>query len=206
MRSRFLHLIGYVIGVASPLGAQAHVDLAPTVGLYLPAGNVIDQPGAGCGGCQVTFTQQAAFLLGVRLTIWGSGGRLGLETSLGLAFSGVHGNASGYASGDTSGSVGIFSERVVWSITRPSASTMVYAAGGLAYLTHSSDAYQGVSGTSDLGVALGAGLRFPVGSGIWMKTELEDFIYSAQFEVNGQATTSKQQNDFLVSVGLGIRL
>lgn len=191
--------------IAAPLAAQAHVDVAPTVGLYIPTGNVLDQPGPGCGGCQVTFKQQAGFLLGVRLTIWATS-HIGLESSLSYAFSGVHGTAQGYASGDTSGTVTAFTERLLWAFTKPGASTAFYAAGGIAYLSHNSAAYEGVSGTTDLGAALGLGARFPVGGSIAMKTELEDLIYSTQFESGGQSTESKHQNDLLVTLGLSIRL
>ena len=191
---------------AAPVVAQTRVEVAPTVGLYIPSGNVVDQPGAGCGGCQVTFSQQAGFLIGARLTIWPSGGRLGLETSIGMAFSGVHGVAVGYGSGDTSGTVGIFTERVLWAFTKPGAGTAIYGAGGVAYLLHTSDAYQGLSGTSDLGLALGLGGLFPLGGGVALKTELEDLIYSTQFEAGGQSTESKHQNDFVLSLGLSIHL
>lgn len=196
-----------VCSVAAPLSAQTHVELAPTVGLYVPTAPVADQPGAGCGGCQVTFKQEAGFFLGGRLTIWTGNGHLGLETSLGFANSSVHGTAQGYFSGDTTGTVGIFTERLLWAFTKPGASPSVYAAGGLAYLTHSSDAYQGVSGTSNLGAVLGLGARFPVGGGIAMKTEFEDLIYSTQFDLGGgQSTVSKRQNDLLVTVGMSIKL
>jgi hypothetical protein len=185
--------------------AQARVELVPTVGLYLPSGNTVDQFGAGCS-CQVTVNQEQAFLLGLRLTVWPSA-RVGLETSLGVASSGVHLIAQGQASGDTTGTVKIVSERVIVSLTAPTATTALYVGGGLAYVTHDSPAYEGLTGTNDLGAGLAVGLRFRAGSSLTLQTEAEDYIYSIRLTApNSQQTDAKRQNDLVISIGLAIRL
>lgn len=67
-----------------------------------------------------------------------------------------------------------------------------------------------VGGRTDFGVVLGGGVTLPVGSGLALRFDLEDYIHQAKFtvEVAGQSadTESQLQNDFVLSVGLAIQV
>lgn len=191
--------------VGTSLAAQAKVEIIPTLGLYLPSGNVADQYGAGCS-CQVTANQEQSFLLGLRVTIWANR-NLGLETSAATIGSGVHLVAQGVESGDTTGTVNILSERIVWNFFRPSPSAGFYAAGGISYITHSSPAYEGLTGLSNVAGSAGLGVRLFLGSSLTFKAEGEDYIYTTQFELpSSQKLDAKHQNDIVISLGLAIGL
>src|SRR5262249_38771501 len=141
-----------------------------------------------------------------RLTVWPSP-RLGLETAVGVISNGVHLVAQNYASGDTTGTVKIFSERLIWNVTSPEFNTSVYLAGGIAYVTHDSPAYEGVTGTDNVSLGLGAGLRFHAGRSTVIKLEVEDYIYSTQFTLpDAEQTEARGQNDLMLTVGMAIRL
>lgn len=200
--------VALILAIAAPvaaLAAQAKVEIIPTLGLYLPSGNVADQYGAGCS-CQVTANQEQAFLLGVRVTIWATR-NLGLETSAATIGSGVHLIAQGVESGDTTGTVNILSERVVWTFLRPSSSAGFYAAGGISYISHSSPAYEGLTGLSNIAGSAGLGVRLFLGSSMTFKAEGEDYVYTTQFELpNAQKLDAKHQNDIVISLGLAIGL
>jgi len=201
---RLLTTIAFTTAAVGSLAAQAKVEITPTVGLYLPSANIVDQYGGGCG-CQVSVNQEQAFLLGVRLTVWATR-NLGLETSLATIGSGVHVVEAGVGSGDTTGTVDIISERVVWGFWHPNPTSTVYLAGGLAFITHSSPAYEGLSGTNNTGAGAGVGVRLGLGSSLTFKAEGEEYFYTAQFTAQGQQTEARHQTDKLITIGLAIGL
>src|SRR5262249_16193238 len=119
----------------------------------------------------------------------------------------VHLVAQNYASGDTTGTVKIFSERLIWNVTSPEFNTSVYLAGGIAYVTHDSPAYEGVTGTDNVSFALRAGLHSHAGRSPVTKLEVETYICAPQFTLpDAEQTEARGQTDLMLTVGMAIRL
>jgi hypothetical protein len=109
------------------------------------------------------------------------------------------------------------SARVRYRLNAAAAKTGWHLLGGLAVIARSGDMWdviesQGVTvgGRTDFGVLLGAGVTLPVGSGLALRFDLEDYVHQAKFtlEEAGQSADSESQlqNDLVLSVGLAIQV
>ncbi|MDP2528162.1 MAG: hypothetical protein Q8W51_00295 [Candidatus Palauibacterales bacterium] len=68
------------------------------------------------------------------------------------------------------------------------------------------DAWDGVSGRTDVGGVGGVGMRFKVAPMVLIRIDAEDHIFAAKFteDASGGETNSKLQNDLVLSAGLSI--
>ena len=66
------------------------------------------------------------------------------------------------------------------------------------------DAYEGSSGTRNVGIVLGVGSRFRLGR-INFRLDLEDYVYRLGIvDASGTQFPTKTQNDVLISLGVGL--
>ena len=199
--------------------AQTRVDFTPTVGIYFPLADLADQDPAFTYQDAITVRQDVAPMLGVRVAVW-PGTRAGLELSLGYSASGLNDERSIEAPGH----LWVGSLRLLLGLAQGSSACTsseggclpaLYAAGGVGLITRRGDAWNGVSGTSNLGLSLGAGYRIPAGA-VAVRIEGEALLYSSSFTQSGTTTFSQAgipgnpgahfQKDLLLSIELTIPL
>lgn len=187
------------------LAAQGRTEFIPFVGLYLPAGNVVEESG-------VALKHNTTFVFGVRLALRATD-RVGVEGSIGYTPSAVTFSATGIGSADTAAHVILASGRVRFGVGPRTASTSWHVLVGMSVVAHGGDAYDllksfggSLSGATDIGMVVGAGGKFKVGSSLAVRVDVEDNLYSAKFKLGGANSQSKFQNDVVVSMGLVVRL
>lgn len=212
LKSVMLWVAILAVALSRSLVAQ-HLELTPFVGLYLPTANVIEESG---GGLTVRGKHGTTFLFGARLTYWTTP-TVGFEASLGytpskVTFS-VDTNGVNLGSADTSAHVIVGSARVLFKVGPKSGDTDIHLLAGVGFTSHGGAAYDalgqgsgGISGTTDIGGVVGASVRFKVSSRLKLRVDLEDNLYSAEFNIGGTNTSSHFQNDLVVSLGLVIPL
>jgi len=163
--------------------------------------------------------QQTSVIKGARVTLWGPG-RLGIEGTVGYASSGIWSSVSGltYPAHVLAGSV-----KARLRVTPPAARPALHVAGGVSFVGRNGDAYPSwylgpwtyVGGIANVDavikLARWVGLRF----------DAEDFVYAARlgqctraggnqpgvcevysFSRSNQSTSSKLQNDLVLSLGI----
>ena len=195
-----------LLGAAFPIALRAQqspVEITPIAGLYVPTTTVVSQFEPLCS-CDVSLKQKPAFLVGTRVLFW-MNRRLGVEAALAYSGSGVQAEASGLGTADTSAEVILGTARLVARLNRPDAATGFLAGVGFGVVSHGGDAYNGATGTTDLGASVMFGVRSEIGAHLAVRLEVEDYLYSASFGPSPN-TDSKFQHDLVVSLGLGIAL
>ncbi len=200
-----LGILAVLMGAPICLAAQGKAEFIPFVGLYLPAGNVVDESG-------VTLKHNTAFVFGLRLAMQVAD-RVGVEGSFGYTPSGVTITAAGVGGADTSAHVILASGRVLFGVGPRTGSTSWHVLTGLSVIAHGGDVYDALkagagslSGATDIGGVVGIGGKFKVGSSIAVRVDVEDNLYSAKFNLGGTNSQSKFQNDIVASMGLVVRL
>ena len=197
--------LAVLMGMPIALAAQAKAEFIPFVGLYLPAASIVDESG-------VTLKHNTTFVFGLRLGLQVTD-RVGVEGSFGYTPSGVTISAAGIGSADTAARVILASGRVLFGVGPRTGSTAWHVLAGLSVVAHGGDAYDllqagagSLSGATDIGMVVGVGGKFKIGSSLAVRVDVEDNLYSAKFNLGGANSQSKFQNDVVASMGLVIRL
>ena len=95
--------------------------------------------------------------------------------------------------------------RLVYVLNSEWAPINIYAAGGAAVVSRGGEAYEGVTGLTDLAGNLAFGALFRVSSSYRIRLEIEDYLYTTQMTFpSGETSGSRFQNDFVFSFGLSI--
>lgn len=204
----------------APLGAVAgqgkgRVELTPFFGMYLPVADLLKESDPG-SGLSVVFSQKSAFSFGGRIG-FGVSDRVALEAAIGYTPSEVKVEVPGFGSASDGGTVLAASGRVRYRLNSAAAQTGWHLVGGLAVISRSGDLWdlfesQGtaVEGRTDFGLVVGAGVMLPVGRGLALRFDLEDYIHQAKFTLDDGTTAvdseSQLQNDLVLSAGLAILL
>ena len=177
--------------------AGAQLMLTPIAGAYVPTGNVYEQPGS-IG----TARQGTSFAFGGRL-MFSTSGRLGIEVGATYAPSKVE--IVTISTVSRSAHMWLGQLRLVYVVNSEWAPINIYIAGGAAVISRGGQAYDGVTGLTDLGGNLAFGALFRVSSSYRIRLEIEDYLYTTQmtFE-NGETSGSRFQNDFVFSFGMSI--
>ncbi len=175
--------------------------------------------------------QATSLSLGGRLAMW-LPGPLGLEFTLNYAPSDV--TASGVSlhcgcgsfPGPSAAHVTAGSAKAVVRLGPPDATVAFHVGGGVGLVDHGGDAYTSdvnlqSSGARFFSGVVAAGAAFKLGSSLALRFDAEDYVFKAQFQcrytytasgvcwaVNqgGTSTSSKLQNDLVLSLGLAIRV
>lgn len=205
-------LLGAAIVAPHVAAAQTRFDFTPAVGVYLPLSNAVDENG-------VTLKNKTSYVVGARAAVWVNA-RAGVELSVGYSGSGITVNDNG-STADTTGHVFLASIRGLYGLSKGTSGCFEFVGGaptkclpalyftaGLGLVSRGGDGWSGVTGTSNISGEVGLGYRVPLNSSMALRVEGEAFLYSASFGQSGFSgtTTSKFQEDFVLSAGLAIPL
>ncbi len=179
--------------------AAAQLMLTPIVGAYVPTGNVYEQ-----SGTIGTARQGTSFTFGGRL-MFSASGRLGIEVGATYAPSKVE--IVTIATVSRSAYLWLGQLRLVYVLNSEWAPINIYVAAGAGVVSRGGEAYDGVTGLTDLTGNLAFGALFRVGSSYRIRLEIEDYLYQTQMTFpSGESSGSRFQNDFVFSFGLSIPL
>ncbi|HEY6784926.1 MAG TPA: hypothetical protein VI159_08235 [Gemmatimonadales bacterium] len=197
--SRLTALTALAWAILTPLAVAQHpLEVAPTVGVYIPTGKMFDEFDSSCG-CHSTIAQQSGLVYGVHLG-FGAASRVTLEMTADMGISRVRVAEPSQPVASIPGTVFIFGARLRVNARR-GAVTTPYLSAGVAYLAHSSDFYAG-SDFNDVGaLSLGVGLRVVAGRHLAGRIDVEDYHYGVQV---GSTAPRQLDNDLVLSVGLGL--
>jgi len=194
---------------------KGQIELTPFVGMYLPLADIIKESDPG-SGLSVVFSQKSAFSLGGRLG-FGISDRAALEGAFSYTASDVKVEIPGIGGTAISGTVVAGSARVLYRLNSPASRTGYHLIGGLAMISRGGDVWSQiessgtrVDGRTDFGAVIGGGVKLPVGRGLALRIDLEDYVHQAKFTLDDGVAAldseSQLQNDLMLSVGLGIQL
>ena len=196
-----------VIGiVASTQPAQAQrFQFTPFAGGYFPTKPLVADTSGGVS----IFETTSGPVVGGRITYWVSP-RIGLEGSFGLATSKTHliGSTTDF---EFRSSTYMADARVLVHVNDPTAPTGLHLSGGVA-LTKSKNSFFNLAEDQDLltydpsiGFVVGLGVSRRIASGINLRIDLEDRIYTAKFDLPSGSTLNlddQTQHDVVFSTGL----
>ncbi len=179
--------------------AAAQLMLTPIVGAYVPTGNVYEQ-----SGTIGTARQGTSFAFGGRL-MFSASGRLGIEVGATYAPSKVE--IVTIATVSRSAHLWLGQLRLVYVLNSEWAPINIYVAAGAGVVSRGGEAYEGVTGLTDLTGNLALGALFRVGSAYRIRLEVEDYLYRTEMTFpSGETSGSRFQNDFVFTFGLSIPL
>ena len=129
--------------------------------------------------------------------MWGKS-PVGFELSAGLSPARTT-VAGATINGDRNTNVFVASAKLVVGISPAASSVGIYLGAGPAIIRRGHDVLHQDSSATDLGAAVGFGVRLPVASHVGLRLDLEDYLYGGDFDGR-----KKFQNDLVVSVGLSV--
>lgn len=177
---------------ARPAMAQGSLTITPWGGIYVPTKNEFSS-------VDTDIKRNNAFMGGARLTFWGNS-PLGLEFTGGYSPANVE-IAGGTINEDKNTNVFVGSAKLMLGISPASSSFGLYVGGGPALIRRGEDVTAESESVTDWGGVIGAGLRFPLGSSVGLRLDLEDYLYDGDFSGDDDF-----QNDLVISAGLSLRL
>lgn len=193
-----------LIGV-NPAMAQIPIEIEPYVGVYIPFADIANQ---AIDGVDVVAKQKEALAVGGRIGI--GLGILAVEGNFMYAFSDGENTAEG---GTESQSAGIWAADARLLLKLLPGPISLHISGGPAFIGRSGDFYSDVTdGKTDLGGAVGAGLRVKLPGILAIRGDADLYLYSASVTANIEGvpapvtTDSQFQADLVLSAGLVISL
>jgi hypothetical protein len=202
-----------LLAVAARLGSAQSLEITPFVGLYAPAFELVNENAPFIG--QLTVQHGSAIALGGRLGIPLSR-RVTLEGIVSYAASGVEVRSSGYGNGSEDATVTVLGGQFAARVSGESSPFAFRVTAGAAAINHGgrywknfetavrNDGY-GVKGMSSLGVLLGAGAMFHIGT-LPIRTGFDALIYDAKFtftdNVSSGTTQPQLQADLHLFAGI----
>lgn len=169
--------------------------------------------------------QATSVSLGSRLTVW-LPGRVGIEFTVNYAPSDVKGIGaySGAFAGPTAAHVMAGSAKALVRQGSPDATPAFHVGGGVGIVDYGGPAYSFgdlQSGHASFSGIVTGGATFGLSSSLAMRLDAEDYVFIAHFQCSynyqdrgvcaavnqgGQNSSSKLQNDLVLSLGLAIHL
>lgn len=189
---------------SSPAAAQSRLEFTPFVGGYFPTKPLV----ADTSGGATIFETNSGPVVGGRLTYWVSP-RVGIEGSFGLATSKTHLFAA-TTEFEFRSTTYMADARVLFQVNNPNSPTGLHLLGGVG-LTKASNAFFSLaddvgqlSYEPSIGFVVGAGVSRRIASGLRLRIDLEDRIYTAKFDVpsGGTDIDDEGQHDIVFSTGL----
>jgi len=190
--------------ITSPAAGQSRFEITPFVGGYFPTKSLV----ADTSGGATIFETTSGPVVGGRVTYLLSP-RLGLEGSFGVASSKTR-LFAGSSDLEFRSTTYMADARVVFQVNNPSSPTGLHLSGGAA-LTRASNAFftltdevGQLSYDPSIGFVLGAGISRRIGTGMRLRIDLEDRIYTAKFDVpaGGINIDDETQHDIIFSTGV----
>jgi hypothetical protein len=183
--------------------AQIPIEIEPYVGVYIPFADLADQ---AIQDVDIIASQKEALAVGARV-------------GLGLGIVAVEGNFMyAFSDGEVTDDEGTTSESAsIWAadarllLTLLPGPISLHLSGGPALIGRSGDFYSDVTdGKTDLGGAVGAGLRVKLPGILAIRGDADLYVYSSKLTVDtgvGQEELDSQlQADLVLSAGLVLSL
>ena len=211
-------LLSAVSAVPATGATQFRVDLVPYAGLYLPTTTLMQ------GG---VLKQKASPALGSRITVWLLG-RVGMEGTMSYAPSNLTTtDATDYYPGPHSAHLITRTAKLVVRVNPAGDNTVFQAGGGVGRVGYRGAAYCGGAAPCDPYLRadvmtfpskiVTAGAAFRPRRSVALRVDAEDYLFSASFSCrngghspgvcfSGTPYTPKRQNDFVVSLGVALRV
>ncbi len=190
-------LILAILLVSAASDAQAGaLEIQGYAGLYSPAALAVEEmvPGAGT----VTAEHADALALGGRLDIW-------LKNQLALELGGMYTSTS--LDGQVLGITGSTGARAVFGSAKlllqgasdPNQTRFHIGAG----IMLGSMSYDDIDGSNWVALTVGGGVRVPLSEFVALRLDVDDYIYTLQWFVDGVSVTDELlQHDLVFSLGL----
>ena len=212
-----------VLALATPASAQEEgpvYTITPAIGFYIPTADLVsnqnvEHPLTG-QQATVSFGQKAALVFGLRGSRTLSP-KVALEVELQYTSSSIE--VTGFRTGIGPIEPTTYDARVItlgvdalWEIFRsPFTPLAAHLLGGLALTNRGGDFFdQGggfseqLSGGMDIGLIVGAGLRYGLSPRFGLRLEIRDYISSYRQSLEGQELDAQLQNDLFVTLGLDV--
>ena len=183
-------LLGLAL-VTRPAVAQGSLTLTPYAGAFVPTNNEFSSVGND-------IKRNNSFIAGARLTFWGNS-PFGLELTGGYAPARVE-VAGATINRDRRTNVFLGSARLMLGVSPATSALGLYLSAGPAVIRRGDDVTSESGSQTDFGGTVGAGLRLPLGQGVGLRFDVEDYLYNGDFSGNDDF-----QNDLVLSTGLSIR-
>lgn len=201
-------LLGLVL--ASPVFAQGPaIEINAFGGLYLPVTDLVDAEDPFGEGAAIS--NAAAAMFGGRVSVWVTE-MFGIEGGFGYALSDLELDVDGTdvcddADAICDANVWMGSLKGLYRIKpMPDANWAIHLGAGAAVIGRGGDALDGVDGKTDIGGVLNVGVCVDVTPQVAIRLDVEDYLYSAKFDVDGDESDAKFQNDLGITGGVAIKL
>lgn len=191
-----------LIGV-NPVMAQIPIEIEPYVGVYIPFADLANQV---VEGADVLASQKEALVVGGRL---GLGlGIVAVEGNFMYAFSDGERTEDGETVSQSAG-IWVADARLLLKLLPGPIS--LHVSGGPAFIGRSGDFYNDITdGKTDLGGAVGAGLRVKLPGILAIRGDADLYLYSSKLTIDTGVVQgeldSQFQADLVLSAGLVISL
>jgi len=196
--------------LATPaLAQQPEIDISALGGLVLPTSDLVEETDPFGEGAAVSNATAAMF--GARVAVWVTE-VFGIEGGFSYALSDLELDVGGTDVCDDpdticDSNVWMGSVKGLYRIQpMPDAIWAIHLGGGAAVIGRGGDALEGVDGTTDIGGVLNVGVSVDVTPQVAIRLDVEDYLYSAKFEVDGVESESKFQNDLAITGGVTIKV
>ena len=187
-----------------PLQAQVEIGafggiLAPTMNFDLPA----DGNSAVYGPTEAKLA--TALTYGALGRLWVAP-RLGLQMTLGFTNGSLQVYAPLSSAPDTTSPVSTTAITVtfLYRLSTPSLPNAVWLSFGPMWITEDSPRYEGLDGTSSLGIDFGVGSSLPLNDRFRANLAFDTFVYPFSPSIPTEAPTGGTQLDFRAMVGLSV--
>lgn len=200
-----------ILLAAAPLTAQVGapatkkgISLTPYIGVLVPTADLFTY---GSGTTTQTTRISAAITFGGRLGI-GLGSRFGIEGDVGYSPGSVDYEAGTGASFNHDVRILTGSGRATFYLIPRTSPFWIGVSGGVGAVRHTFKT--GTTGAAtiepgtNVGGVLGASVGFRIGRLLAINAGVEDYLYSASFDVNGAMTTEKKQHDVRITGGVRV--
>jgi hypothetical protein len=195
-------LLGLAVPAAAQSGAPAvrtGVSITPYIGVVIPTADLMDYNN------QVT-KLSTAITFGGRLGI-GLGARFGIEGDVGYSPASLEFSSTGVTANQDVKILTGSAKASLYLIPRTSP-FWIGVSGGVAAVRHSFTSTSG-SGTvpdagTNVGGVVGASAGIRIGRLVALNVGVEDYLYSASYDVNGTKTSEKKQHDIRITGGIRV--
>ncbi len=191
----------------SRASAQVPLEVEPAVGIYAGFGSFTKPRTGTFFDAPEQLSQRTSVALGGQVTAW-LGPHVGARLFLSTAASAVGPDSRDLLNREPVGArVTVIGLEALAPLRSVSTGGRVFLAGGADVIHRSGKAYDGFTGTTDLGGSLGLGSQFRLTDRISMQGDLRAALYQLSLtDPSGLPYSSAFQTDLLAHVGVTVKL
>lgn len=197
---------GSVAGQSGAPATKKGLSITPYIGVTVPTADLVSYAQQGSATPQLT-KLPITFTFGGRLGI-GLGQRVGIEADVGYSPGSLELSESGTSvNQDVKTLTG--SGRVTLYLIPRTSPLWIGVSGGVGAVRHTFSKggaadLAGVEPGTNVGGVLGASAGIRLGRVIAFNVGVEDYLYSAKFDQNGQPLSEKKQHDLHITAGVRV--